>query len=155
MTLSLSKFHIDSTLKFICCVISDKGVFSDPDRSSALSKFPVPSDQTGALLLYYELFRSVTFTFVASPSFGFTPTTDLWRVCFKRTSSTSRALASSVYAKRWRCTPSAFAGSRERPISSALIYNSIDDDYCLLMSMSSLPPITPRAMVLPKQALSQ
>ena len=47
VTLSLSKFHIDNTLKFAGCVISDKGVFPDPDRISALPKFPVPSDQTG------------------------------------------------------------------------------------------------------------
>ena len=46
VTLSLSKFHIDNILKFAGCVISDKGVFPDPDRLSALSKFPVPSDQT-------------------------------------------------------------------------------------------------------------
>ena len=47
MTLSLSKFHIDNTLKFAGCVISIKGVFPNPDRVSALSNFPVPSDQTG------------------------------------------------------------------------------------------------------------
>ena len=58
MTLSLSKFHIDNTLKFAGCVISDKGVFPDPDRISALSKFPVPNDQTGVrsfLGLYNQL----------------------------------------------------------------------------------------------------
>ena len=47
MTLSLLKFHIDNSLKFVGCVISDKGVFLDPDRVSALSDFPVPLDQTG------------------------------------------------------------------------------------------------------------
>ena len=46
MTLSLSKFHIDNTLKFAGCVISEKGVFPDPDRVSALSKFSFPTDQT-------------------------------------------------------------------------------------------------------------
>ena len=47
VTLSRSKFHIDDTLKFAGCVLSDKGVFPDPDRISALSNFPVPTDQTG------------------------------------------------------------------------------------------------------------
>ena len=47
MTLSLSKFHIDNCLKFAGCVVSDKGVFPDPDQVSALSEFPVPADQTG------------------------------------------------------------------------------------------------------------
>ena len=47
MTLSLSKFHIDNTLNFAGCVISDKGVFPDRDHVFALSNFPVPSDQTG------------------------------------------------------------------------------------------------------------
>ena len=47
VTLSLSKFYIDNTLKLAGCVISDKDVFPDPDRIAASSKFPVPSDQTG------------------------------------------------------------------------------------------------------------
>ena len=47
VTLSKSKFHIDNSLKFAGCVISDKGVFPDPDHVSALSEFPVPLDQTG------------------------------------------------------------------------------------------------------------
>ena len=38
VTLSLSKLHIDNTLKFAGCVISYKGVFPDPDRISALSQ---------------------------------------------------------------------------------------------------------------------
>ena len=47
VTLSLSKFHIDNSLKFAGCVISDKGVFPNPYRVSALSDFPVPLHQTG------------------------------------------------------------------------------------------------------------
>ena len=47
VTLYLSKFHIDKTLKFAGCVISDTGVFPDPDCVSAFFNFPVPSDQTG------------------------------------------------------------------------------------------------------------
>ena len=46
VTLSKSKFHIDSTLKFAGCVVSPSGITPDPDRVSALSKFPVPTDQT-------------------------------------------------------------------------------------------------------------
>ena len=45
--LVMKKNHIDNTLNFASCVISDKGVLPDPDRISALSKFPVPTDQTG------------------------------------------------------------------------------------------------------------
>ena len=45
-TLSKSKFHIDSSLKFAGCVVSASGVTPDPDRISALANFPTPSDQT-------------------------------------------------------------------------------------------------------------
>ena len=38
VTLSRSKFHIDTTLYFPGCVISDKGVSPDPNWISALSK---------------------------------------------------------------------------------------------------------------------
>ena len=34
-------------MKFAGCVVSDKGVQPDPDRTSSLSQFPVPTDQTG------------------------------------------------------------------------------------------------------------
>ena len=37
VTLSKSKFHIDSTLKFAGCVVSPSGITPDPDRVSALS----------------------------------------------------------------------------------------------------------------------
>ena len=47
VTLSKSKFHINNSLNFAGCVISDKGVFPDAARVSALSEFPVPLDQTG------------------------------------------------------------------------------------------------------------
>ena len=46
VTLSCSKFHIDTTLHFAGCVISDKGVSPDPNQVSALSNFSVPADQT-------------------------------------------------------------------------------------------------------------
>ena len=46
VTLSCSKFHIDTTLNFAGCVIFDKGISPDPNRILALSKFPVPTDQT-------------------------------------------------------------------------------------------------------------
>ena len=46
VTLSRSKFQIDTTLRFAVCVILDKGVMLDPDRLSALSNFPTPTDQT-------------------------------------------------------------------------------------------------------------
>ena len=46
VTLSYSKFQIDTTLQFAGCVISDKGVMPDP----YLSNFPVPTDQTGVHL---------------------------------------------------------------------------------------------------------
>ena len=46
VTLSRFKFHIATTLNFAGCVISNKGVSPDPNRISALSKFPVPTDQT-------------------------------------------------------------------------------------------------------------
>ena len=46
VTLSKSKFHIDTSLKFAGCVVSVSGVTPDPDRISALANFPTPSDQT-------------------------------------------------------------------------------------------------------------
>ena len=46
VTLSHSKFHIDTTLHFAGCVISDKDVLPDPNRILAQSNFPVPTDQT-------------------------------------------------------------------------------------------------------------
>ena len=47
ITLSHSKFQIDKSLKFAGCIVSDEEVKPDPDRVSALSNFPVPTDQTG------------------------------------------------------------------------------------------------------------
>ena len=44
--LSRSKFQVDTTLKFAGCVVSASGVTPDPDRLSALSNFPTPTDQT-------------------------------------------------------------------------------------------------------------
>ena len=46
ITLSKSKFQIDTSLKFAGCVVSASGVTPDPDRISALANFPTPSDQT-------------------------------------------------------------------------------------------------------------
>ena len=46
VTLSWSKFHIDSTLKFAGCVVSASEVTPDPDRISALAKIPTPTEQT-------------------------------------------------------------------------------------------------------------
>ena len=46
ITLSKSKFQIDTTLKFAGCVVSSSGVTPDPDRISALANFPTPTDQT-------------------------------------------------------------------------------------------------------------
>ena len=46
VTLSKSKFQIDTTLKFAGCVVSSSGVTPDPDRVSALANFPTPTDQT-------------------------------------------------------------------------------------------------------------
>ena len=41
-----SKFQVDTSLQYAGCVVSDKGVMPDPDRLSALSNFPTPTDQT-------------------------------------------------------------------------------------------------------------
>ena len=46
VTLSRSKFQVDTSLKFAGCVVSASGVMPDPDRISALANFPTPSDQT-------------------------------------------------------------------------------------------------------------
>ena len=46
ITLSKSKFQIDTTLKFAGCVVSSSGVTPDPDRVAALANFPTPTDQT-------------------------------------------------------------------------------------------------------------
>ena len=44
INLSCSKFQINCSLKFAECIVSDEGVKLDPDRISALSDFPVPTD---------------------------------------------------------------------------------------------------------------
>ena len=46
VTLSRSKFQVDTCLNFAGCVVSHRGVKPDPARISALSNFPVPTDQT-------------------------------------------------------------------------------------------------------------
>ena len=46
VTLSRSKFQVDTCLNFAGCVVSHSGVKPDPARISALSSFPVPTDQT-------------------------------------------------------------------------------------------------------------
>ena len=46
VTLSRSKFQVDTSLNFAGCVVSDHGVRPDPARISALTNFPVPTDQT-------------------------------------------------------------------------------------------------------------
>ena len=46
VTLSRSKFQVDTTLNFAGCVVSSSGVKPDPARISALSNFPTPTDQT-------------------------------------------------------------------------------------------------------------
>ena len=46
VTLSRSKFQVDTSLKFAGCVVSASGVTPDPDRLSALANFPTPTDQT-------------------------------------------------------------------------------------------------------------
>ena len=46
VTLSRSKFQLDTCLSFAGCVVSHSGVKPDPARISALSSFPVPTDQT-------------------------------------------------------------------------------------------------------------
>ena len=46
VTLSRSKFQVDTCLNFAECVVSHCGVKPDPARISALSNFPVPTDQT-------------------------------------------------------------------------------------------------------------
>ena len=46
VTLSRSKFQVDTTLSFAGCIVSHSGVKPDPSRVSALSNFPVPTDQT-------------------------------------------------------------------------------------------------------------
>ena len=46
VTLSCSKFQVDTTLSFAGCVVSDCGVRPDPSRIAALKNFPVPNDQT-------------------------------------------------------------------------------------------------------------
>ena len=46
VTLSRSKFQVDTSLKFAGCVVSASGVTPDPDRLSALSNFTTPTDQT-------------------------------------------------------------------------------------------------------------
>ena len=46
VTLSKSKFQVDTCLNFAGCVVSSSGVKPDPARISALSSFPVPTDQT-------------------------------------------------------------------------------------------------------------
>ena len=45
VTLSRSKFQVDTCLNFAGCVVSHCGVKPDPARISALSNFPVPTDQ--------------------------------------------------------------------------------------------------------------
>ena len=46
VTLSRSKFQVDTTLNFAGCVVSASGVQPDPARILALSNFPTPTDQT-------------------------------------------------------------------------------------------------------------
>ena len=46
VTLSKSKFQVDTCLNFAGCFVSPSGVKPDPARISALSSFPVPTDQT-------------------------------------------------------------------------------------------------------------
>ena len=46
VTLSRSKFQVDTTLSFAGCIVSHSGVKPDPSRVSALSSFPTPTDQT-------------------------------------------------------------------------------------------------------------
>ena len=46
VTLSKSKFQVDTCLNFAGCVVSPHGVKPNPARISALSNFPVPTDQT-------------------------------------------------------------------------------------------------------------
>ena len=60
VTLSKSKFHIDSCLKFAGCVVSASGVTPDPDRISALANFPTPSDQT-SVRSFLRLCNQLTF----------------------------------------------------------------------------------------------
>ena len=50
VTLSRSKFQVDTCLNFARCVVSHCGVKPDPARISALSNFHVPTDQTSARL---------------------------------------------------------------------------------------------------------
>ena len=49
VTLSKSKFQVNTTLNFAGCVVSPSGVRPDLDRISALSNFPTPTDQTSVL----------------------------------------------------------------------------------------------------------
>ena len=49
VTLSRSKFQVDTTLNFVGCVVSPSGVKPDPARISALSNFPTPTDQKSVL----------------------------------------------------------------------------------------------------------
>ena len=46
VTLSRSKFQVDTSLNFAGCVVSASSVKPDPARLSALSNFPTPTDQT-------------------------------------------------------------------------------------------------------------
>ena len=45
--LSKKKFQIGSELPFAGLVISAKGISPDPERTRALSDFPIPKDITG------------------------------------------------------------------------------------------------------------
>ena len=46
VTLSRSKFQVDTLLKFAGCVVSALGITPVPDRISALANFSTPSNQT-------------------------------------------------------------------------------------------------------------
>ena len=70
VTLSKSKFHIDTSLKFAGCVVSASGFTPDPDRVSALANFPTPSDQT-SVRSFLGLCNQLTFLYPITSTIPF------------------------------------------------------------------------------------